>query len=166
MKDHETPKLHSEKNMSHIHETEWKNLKQIETKTHACLPVCATTNRQTRTHTLTHTHTQEAVVQPLTGRWPDSPAAAGCLMFHSEDHISFPDSSTNRRKTESQWQREALLPLFTLCHSTTDQTLPSKPSKRVLYLNSCEGNSHVQVDSHTYSYLCTSHPGVQQWLRG
>lgn len=50
----------------------------------------------------TETHTDEAVAHPLTGRWPDSPAAASCLMFHSEDHISLPDSSANKRKTVTE----------------------------------------------------------------
>lgn len=123
--------------------------------THASVCVQPLTHRQTH---------RRPVVHPLTGRWPDSPAAAGCLMFHSEDHISLPDSSSNRRETERQWQREALLPRhrpdttkhgLTACvspHHTHTHTYINH-SVNVLYLNLYTVTSHIQVASHTYLSL-------------
>lgn len=123
--------------------------------THASVCVQPLTHRQTH---------RRPVVHPLTGRWPDSPAAAGCLMFHSEDHISLPDSSSNRRETERQRQREALLPRhrpdttkhgLTACvspHHTHTHTYINH-SVNVLYLNLYTVTSHIQVASHTYLSL-------------
>lgn len=151
--------------MSQTGKREWQTTPtdRDRNKMHACQRVCAATDTQTHAHTHRQTH-RRPVVHPLTGRWPDSPAAAGCLMFHSEDHISLPDSSSNRRETERQRQREALLPRhrpdttkhgLTACvspHHTHTHTYINH-SVNVLYLNLYTVTSHIQVASHTYLSL-------------
>lgn len=145
-------------------------LGQIQTYTHERMTSHVCIHR--------HTYTDEAVAHPLTGRWPDSPAAASCLMFHSEDHISLPDSSANKRKTEKQWQREALLALFFphAAKAPLPDTTPSAASQHVhgnhsvspLLPNVWKVKPRTQVDIRAYLCLSTSHysPAVWLWLRG
>lgn len=115
---------------------------------------------QTHTHP---TYTQEAEVHPLTGWWPDSPAAASCLMFYSEDQISFPDFAANRKKTARG--RKAHLPPFTLEHrspgSTVDPPCTVNNSVNVFHINFlmrvlwrcrlANTHSHTRQQAHTQS---------------
>lgn len=113
----------------------------------------------------TKTQTQEAVVH-LTGRWPDSPAAASCLMFHSEDHISFPDYPTNWRKTE--WGSLFFLVLSSStiapryqehCHNmrilTTGKSILFRLINKLFLTHA---GWHIPINFH-FSTLC-------HWLRG
>lgn len=145
--------------MSQTGKREWQTspTDRDRNKMHACQRVCAATDTQTHAHTHRQTH-RRPVVHPLTGRWPDSPAAAGCLMFHSEDHISLPDSSSNRRETERQRQREALLPRHrpdTTKHGLTACVSPHHITHTHIYQPQCE----CTVSKLIYSYF--THTGCQ-----